>query len=257
MSSGYSVRSPHPHERLLRDTAWLGRHNRMVHGLLELDVTEPRRAIATREEGTDDRLSFTAFLATCLAEAIGRHPTMQAYRNWRGDHVLFDDVDVMVMIETGDDDRRVPVAHVLRAANDRSVVALHREIRSVQRGASEPGDRRLVDLFTKLPGPVRRLGYRLVRARPQLWKRFGGTVALTAVGMFGEGGGWAIPIANHSLGLTVGGIAERPRAIDGEVEIREVLDVTISVDHSIVEGAPATRFAGTFRELVEGGYGLE
>jgi len=39
--------------------------------------------------------------------------------------------------------------------------------------------------------------------------------------------------------------------------VREVLSVTISVDHDIVDGAPAARFVAHFRQLMEDGAGLE
>jgi pyruvate/2-oxoglutarate dehydrogenase complex dihydrolipoamide acyltransferase (E2) component len=75
---------------------------------------------------------------------------------------------------------------------------------------------------------------------------------VTSVGMFGGGGGFGIgfptPIA---LGLVVGGVSPRPRAVDGEVEIRDVLDLTVSVDHNVVDGAPAARFAADLRRLIE------
>jgi pyruvate/2-oxoglutarate dehydrogenase complex dihydrolipoamide acyltransferase (E2) component len=60
----------------------------------------------------------------------------------------------------------------------------------------------------------------------------------------------------HTLGLTVGGIAQKPGIVDGRIEAREFLDLTISLDHDIVDGAPAARFAQQFKGLVESGYGL-
>lgn len=79
---------------------------------------------------------------------------------------------------------------------------------------------------------------------------------VTAVGMFGKGGGWGIPVANFPLTVTLGGIVEKPGVIDERIEVREYLDVTVSFDHDIIDGAPVARFTRQFRELVEGGYGL-
>jgi hypothetical protein len=70
------------------------------------------------------------------------------------------------------------------------------------------------------------------------------------------GGGWGIPVPNHTLQLTLGGIARKPGVIDDRIEIREYLSVTISFDHDIVDGAPAARFVQHLRELVEGGYSV-
>ncbi|MGZ3666132.1 MAG: 2-oxo acid dehydrogenase subunit E2, partial [Ktedonobacterales bacterium] len=44
--------------------------------------------------------------------------------------------------------------------------------------------------------------------------------------------------------------------VDGHVTVREYLSLTISVDHEIVDGAPAARFTRRLKELIEGGYGL-
>ena len=74
--------------------------------------------------------------------------------------------------------------------------------------------------------------------------------------MFGPGGGWGIPIAPPTLMITIGGITTKPRYLDGSLEPREMLDLTISVDHDIVDGAPAARFARRLAELVEQADGL-
>ena len=79
-----------------------------------------------------------------------------------------------------------------------------------------------------------------------------GTVAVTAVGMFAGGGGFGItPLTLMSLEVIVGGMSQRPRVVDGQVTIRDVLDLTLAIDHNVVDGAPAARFAAGFRELLE------
>jgi pyruvate/2-oxoglutarate dehydrogenase complex dihydrolipoamide acyltransferase (E2) component len=87
-------------------------------------------------------------------------------------------------------------------------------------------------------------------------KKNGGTVMLTNVGLFGEGGGWAIPIASHTLNVTVGGIVIRPLVAPGVLEEREHLCLTVSFDHDIIDGAPAARFTECFKDLIENAYGL-
>jgi pyruvate/2-oxoglutarate dehydrogenase complex dihydrolipoamide acyltransferase (E2) component len=74
--------------------------------------------------------------------------------------------------------------------------------------------------------------------------------------MFGTGGGWGIPVPNHSLQLTLGGIAEKPGVVDQRIEIRQYMSVTVSIDHDIIDGAPAARFIQRLKELVEGADGL-
>jgi pyruvate/2-oxoglutarate dehydrogenase complex dihydrolipoamide acyltransferase (E2) component len=78
-----------------------------------------------------------------------------------------------------------------------------------------------------------------------------GTVSLSSIGMFGQGGGWGIPVSNATLQITLGGVVKRPALIEGQLKERQYLCVTISVNHDIVDGAPAARFAQTLKELVE------
>ena len=80
---------------------------------------------------------------------------------------------------------------------------------------------------------------------------------MTAIGMFGKGAGWGIPLASHALWMTVGGIGEKPGVIDGHIAIRDYLSLTISFDHETIDGAPAARFTERLKELIESGYGLD
>jgi pyruvate/2-oxoglutarate dehydrogenase complex dihydrolipoamide acyltransferase (E2) component len=79
---------------------------------------------------------------------------------------------------------------------------------------------------------------------------------ITAVGMFGEGAGWGIPVSFQSINVTVGGIGKKPGVVDGRIEIREYLCLTLSFDHDIIDGAPAARFTRRLKALLEEGYGM-
>jgi len=84
-----------------------------------------------------------------------------------------------------------------------------------------------------------------------------GTVAVTAIGMFGKGhSGWGMTITPNSLALVVGSTAWKPAVVEGRIEPREILNLTVMFDHDVVDGAPATRFTRRLVELIESGYGL-
>jgi hypothetical protein len=79
-----------------------------------------------------------------------------------------------------------------------------------------------------------------------------GTVQVTAVGMFAGGGGFAIaPATLASVLVVVGGLSRRPGVVDDEIAVRDVLDLTVSIDHNVVDGAPATRFGADLRRSME------
>jgi hypothetical protein len=68
-----------------------------------------------------------------------------------------------------------------------------------------------------IPSPVRRLIWRFIHSRPHMAHRYGLLVSMSAVGMFGEGTGWAIALTPATVQLTVGGIGKRPVIENGEL----------------------------------------
>jgi pyruvate/2-oxoglutarate dehydrogenase complex dihydrolipoamide acyltransferase (E2) component len=245
--------------RAVLDSLRLSHRKHTVYGLLEMDVTEARQSIGEHEAKTGEKLSFTAFIIACLARAVAANRYMHGYRNWRNKLVLFDDVDVCCIFEIELEGTKFPLAHVIRAANRRGFRDIHEEIRRVQANPRSSPSLKAQDRVKWLllaPGFLRDLVYRLMLKSPHRLKAQMGTVVLTAVGMFGQGGGWGIPTTHYTLGVTLGGTARKPGVVEGRIEVRDYLGVTIAMDHDIIDGAPGARFADRFRDLVEQGYGL-
>jgi pyruvate/2-oxoglutarate dehydrogenase complex dihydrolipoamide acyltransferase (E2) component len=258
-----------PLQHLATDWMALEHRQHVMHGLFEVDVTEARRAIRAYRARTGAPLSLTAFLIRCLARAVDADKAMQAYRLGRRRQVLFADVDVGIMVEREVDGARLPVGAVIRAANTKDPGQIQREIRAAQEG--NPGDvaarslpRWLRPLLTgglaawlALPAALRRVVWAWALRDPYRRKRIAGTVGLTAVDMFGRGAGWGLAPMLHSLTLVVGGLSRRPGVVGGRIEPREYLCLTLTLDHDVIDGAPAARFARRLTELIESGADLQ
>lgn len=244
--------------QLVVDAGWMAQRRHMIHGLIEVDITEARRLFLEYKVRTGEKLSFTAFAVACVGRAVDDDRLVHAYRNWRNQLVVFDEVDVLIAIEVTAGERTFPLVHPIRRVNKRSVHDITAEIRAMQ---SDPEQRvrahsPVLRWFYYLPTFGRRLVYRVVERNPRWRKQYSGTVGLTSVGMFGSGSGWGLGIPNHSLAIVLGGIAEKPGVVDGRIEVREILNVTVSFDHDVVDGAPAARFTQRLKELMEAGDGL-
>jgi pyruvate/2-oxoglutarate dehydrogenase complex dihydrolipoamide acyltransferase (E2) component len=227
-------------------------HTPMIHGLIEVDVSRARAYLRDQKAKTGESLSFTAFLIACLAQAVEEHKAVQAIRLGSKRLILFDEVDVLTYIERG----VAPMPYIIRAANHKTVREIHHEIRAarVQDVAKATVGFKLVQY---LPTLLFRFLLWMLGRDPQLMKKYVGTVALSAVGMFGKGAGWGIPPATPpSLWITVGGIGEKPGVVDGHIALRDYLSLTISFDHNIIDGAPAARFTQRLKDLIESSYGL-
>ena len=237
------------------DVLRAGRRKNLMHGLLQLDVTDARQTLHYLRSAAVP-LSFTAWIMHCVATAVDADRIVHAYRH-RNRLILFADVDVNTQIEAELEGQKVVKSIIVRAANRKTVQQITEEIRTGQR--QQPGDERRyagTRAFVTVPAFLRHLGWRAVLGNPQWFKRFGGTVGLSSVGMFRTGGGWGIVMSPPTLMVVIGGVSTEPRLVDGVLSDRQFLHVTLTFDHDIVDGAPAARFAARLTELVESGHGL-
>ncbi len=255
---GYTVRRFPVVRRAYADGLRAAQQQHTIHALVEADVTGPRRLLRTLRDDDGAPTSFTAWVSACVGRAVEMHPMVQAHRWGRRTLVLFDDVDVSVQVDDVlADGSHVVRSRVLRAANRRTVADLSAEVHRATVGAAVDRQRhRATTSFARLPRPLRIAGIHAVTARPFLSKRLAGTVVVTSVGMFGSGPGWGIPVSPAPLSVTVGGIGPRPLLVDGRLENRDHLSLTVSVDHDLVDGALAARFTGTLTQLLEAAHGL-
>lgn len=256
--NGMKTVTPYPRSRLLMvDGGRMGRQKHTIHGLVEFDITRARERIRQYRAQTGEALSFSVFFLTCLGKAIEENKSIQAYRSWRNHLVIFDEVDVNMLFEVEVDGKKTIRPHILRAVNHKSLLELQQEVQAFQAGHQESQESKFIDAFVRLPGFVRRMFLWALFKNPQFIKDYYGTVLVSSVGMFGAGSGWGIPVPNHTLQITLGGMAEKPGVVNHRIEVREMLSVTISLDHDVVDGAPAARFMQRLKKLVERGDGLE
>lgn len=255
---GYKVVPFSEGRQIVSEIMKLGEQKHIIHGLVEVDVTMVRQFIREYEAATGTDISFTAFIVTCLGKAVTMNERVHAYRKGGSQLVLFDDVDVNIAIEREVNGEKVPLTYIIRAANKKEYHHINQEIQKAQLKvpASRTAATENPNFIWRLPSFIKRLVLRGGFSNPHRIKANAGTVFLTAVGMFGHGGGWGIPYPTHTLVVTLGGIAEKPVVVDGKIEIREMLSVTVSFDHDIVDGAPAARFTSQLKSLIESGYGL-
>ena len=98
-------------QRQIGDWLAIAARRHTMHALLELDVTDARRAIREERARSGGPLSFTAFVVACMARAIAEDRIMHAHPKGRGQLALFEDVDVAVVVERSVEGVRIPVPH--------------------------------------------------------------------------------------------------------------------------------------------------
>jgi pyruvate dehydrogenase E2 component (dihydrolipoamide acetyltransferase) len=79
----------------------------------------------------------------------------------------------------------------------------------------------------------------------------GGTFTITNLGMYGVD--IFTPIINppETAILGVGRVAEKPIAVDGQMVIRPMMQLSLTFDHRVVDGAPAAEFLQKVKQKLE------
>jgi pyruvate dehydrogenase E2 component (dihydrolipoamide acetyltransferase) len=181
---------------------------------MEVDMTE---AVKLREE---TQASYTDMLVKATAQALREHPIMNS--TLEGEQIkIFEDINVGVAVAT-EKGLVVPVVH---NADRMSLSAIASALKLLVEKARE-GKLTKEDLT-------------------------GGTFTITNLGMYGVD--VFIPIINppETAILGVGRIAEKPVLVDNEIKMKPVMQLSLSFDHRVVDGAPAAQFLQKVKHVLE------
>jgi len=251
--SNHKISFP-PIRKATVDLLRAAKRKNMIHSMVEMDISRARTRLRRTKREKGLYISFTGYIIRCVARVVGDNRHMHAYRNRRGQLVLFDEVDVSTTIERRIGGRSEVVAMIIRGANRKPAADISAEIREESsRSAEEAAVYRSMRLFLAIPALFRRAVFRMLDRSPKMMKRRAGTIMVTSANLVGKGAGWGMPVATHTLNVTIGGIVDRVVEKEGRFESREHLCLTISFDHDIIDGAPAARFIRHLKREIERG----
>jgi pyruvate/2-oxoglutarate dehydrogenase complex dihydrolipoamide acyltransferase (E2) component len=254
--TGYKVIPMSFNRRAVIASATVTKEKNAIHCITEVDVTEPRHLINEHFKQTGEKLSFTAYLVTCLVHIIKDHPEMNSFHKGRN-QIILDDISVSVLIEREINGEKVPEPLGITKAQLKTYLQIHEEIREAQKnGGNRLGNLAGMTWIRFIPGFLLRTFIRIADRNITMAKRYG-KVCVTAVGMFNKDSIWFIPHGTATVLVTVGGISDKVVLIDDKAVNRKYLCLTISFDHNIVDGAPAARFVKEFTETIRSGKLLE
>ncbi len=244
--------------KMLTDTLGLANERHTIKALIEMDVTETRKAIKNYRKHTGKDLSLFVYIIKSISKALSENPEVQCMI--KGNKIItFKDVDISVSVEKSFKDERIPVLHIIRKANEKFLEEIQNEIKNVQEQSVEKTlqgqDRqsKLVMFMMRFPKFIRMIFWRMILNNPFNIKKHLGTTGFTSVGMFGKVSGWPISLSHFTVAFIMGGVSRKPAIIRNNIEHRDILTLTIAFDHDTIDGAPASRFTNRLVRLVERG----
>jgi hypothetical protein len=240
---------------------WKDKH--YIFGLLEVDVTLARRA-ARLLRGQGQPVSFTAWMIKAIGDSIARNKYTHAVSLGRNKNIIFDDVDIAIPVEKAVGDASVPLPLLIKSTNKKTAQGIHAEIETAlnQPIVNEKDlilnkhefSKASLTLYYWLPQWIRLFLMKWIFGNPFRSKKHTGTVTVTTVNAIGRSAGWILPTRNmHSIAISFGSITKKPWVVDGEVKVREIMHLTVTFDHDVIDGVPARRFVQDLVNHIEKG----
>ncbi len=187
---------------------------------MSIDMDSAMQARTKINEFASVKISFNDIVLKAVAVALKQHPNVNS--SWLGDKIRYNEhvnIGVAVAVEDG---LLVPV---VRFADGKSLSHISAEVKDfAQRAKSK-------------------------KLQPSDWE--GSTFTISNLGMFGIDEFTAIINPPDACILAVGGIQQVPVVKNGAVVPGNVMKVTLSCDHRVVDGATGSAFLQTLKALLE------
>jgi pyruvate/2-oxoglutarate dehydrogenase complex dihydrolipoamide acyltransferase (E2) component len=230
-----------------------------VSALLEFDVTESRKKLHDlRKSGVN--VSFNAWIIKVISSILQKHPEASAYLYNKKKLILFNDINISILIEKKIHEKKVPIPIVIEKTNQKTALEIAREIETAKN--KELSDDEIVinkqsnlseRIYYQMPGFIRRAVWKFMLRNPKIAYKKMGNAVITSIGMIGKINGWFIQKSVHPISFGVGSVLKKAVVIDNEIKIREILNMTILVDHDVIDGAPMVRFLNDLTKSLETG----
>ncbi len=187
---------------------------------IEIDMTKTMEARKKLNMVSPVKISFNDLVVKACAGALKQHPAVNS--SWLGDKIRRNgniNIGVAVAVEDG---LLVPV---IRYADMKSLSQINVEVKEL---AGKAKNKKL-----------------------QPDEMQGNTFTISNLGMFGIEEFTAIINPPDACILAVGGIISKPIVKDGEIAIGNMMKVTLSCDHRVVDGATGAKFLNTVKDMLE------
>ena len=186
------------------------------------ELVEARKRLKPSFEAMGLKLSYLPFIIKAVSLSLREHPILNAELDLENERIIHKDhINIGIAVDT-DDGLVVPV---IRDADQLSIQELAARINDFS-----------------VRAPKRQLSLDELK---------GGTFSITSYGSIG--GYFAVPVINYPQAAIfgIGRLTQKPVIKDGQIAIGNVLPISMSVDHRIVDGGEVARFLNQVLEYLK------
>ena len=187
---------------------------------IEMDKALEFRKQLNASLETDEKVSVNDVIVKVAAQSLQKHPF--ANSSYQDKTIRFyedADIGVAVAVEDG------LITPVVRGANRKGIAEISKEIKEMAGRAREK------------------------KLQPEEYT--GATFSISNLGMFGIEQFTAIINPPEAAILAIGGATQKAVVRNGEIVARSIMNVTMSCDHRVIDGATGAKFLQTFKQMLE------
>ncbi len=191
------------------------------HFYVFVDVDMTELVDVKSKQNFEVKVSFDDFIIKATALALRDFPFINS-RFKENEIEILSEINVGFAVSLGDEGLMVPV---IKSADKKNLKEIARERKSLIEKARE--------------------------GKLSLEEISNGSITVNNVGIFGVSSILAIINPPEVAILTTGTIQEKPVVLNGEIKIRKMMEMTLSADHRVIDGAYGARFLMKVKELLE------
>ena len=187
---------------------------------IEVEMDELIKSRKILNLKNDIKISFNDILVKGVAMALKKHPVINS--SWMGENIQMHkniNIGVAVSLPNG------LVVPVIKNADNKSCTSISSETHLLVQKARDN------------------------KLQPQDWDS--NTFTISNLGMYNIDDFTAIINSPDACILAVGGIKERPIVKNGEVKVANIMRLTLSCDHRVVDGVEGAKFLNTLKNMLE------
>lgn len=245
------------------DIGKIGRQKHHIAAILEIDVTNTRNLLRTYRK-SNSNISFNTWLIKVISHTVSSNASVASFLYSKRKQIIFDRINVSLLVEKDLNGHKVPFPLLIENAANLELEEINDLILNAKSAATGINDivlnqkPKLIErLYYYLPSIIRNYAWKLMLSKPKFVFAKMGNIAISSVASVGTSSSWFIPISIHPISFGISSISKKPWVVDDKIEIREILNFSILIDHDVVDGMQMAKFIKDLSKNIETGIFLK
>lgn len=261
--ANYSIKE-FPKSRIATiDIGKIGRQKHHIAAILEIDITNTRNLLKAYRK-SHSNISLNAWLIKAISHTVASNKTVASFLYSKRKQIIFEKVNVSLLVEKQLDGFKAPFPLLIEDIENLELKQINDIITNAKSAETSKNEIVLNQkpkfyerLYYYLPSIFRIIIWKFMLAQSKFVFAKMGNIAISSIANAGTASAWFIPISIHPISIGISSISQKPWVVDGKIEIREILNLSVLIDHDVVDGMQMAKFMRDLSRNIESGIFLK